>query len=657
MTPFASLSAPLKAALVAAALLGALAVWAGLSLVLALAGLHRLDAHVDPARVPAWFWFFRADPQVGHWLKIGALASGVVMAGLAFGLASKVRKPLHGSARFAREGELRREDLRAHDGILLGTKGGRMLCFGGTEHVLLYAPTRSGKGVGVVIPNLLNWSDSAVVLDVKRENWTATAGFRAAHGQAVHLFDPLAADGATARYNPLAHIPRGEPGVVLDELQKIAAMLFPQDGAKSDPFWAEAARTGFVGVGAYVAETPALPFTLGQIFRELTRGSPKKRFPDVIAQRARAGRALSPGCVSALTDFCSASDNTFASIRQTITARMGLWLNPRVDAATSASDFDLTRLREKPTTIYLAASPDNVGRVAPIYNLLFQQIVDLNTRVLPGPGETRRVLLLLDEFARLGTASVLAHGFSFVAGYGLRILAVLQSPSQLRAAYGPDLAQEIVSNCGVEIAFTPKELAIAKELSERLGFDTVDGRSRSRPAGFGKGGRSVTESDHRRALMLPQELLQMPKDRLLVLRAGIAPVMGRKLVYWRDRAFTSRLLPPPKVLPPQEVASAADLRALAVDVAGIRAEVEELRERTVERPMTVAEAAGETPLSDAQVSLALEEVDMDDLPSGELGDAEVLDLLRVYARRASEPAGGPDPGLTAEAELKAELIA
>lgn len=170
---------------------------------------------------------------------------------------------------------------------------------------------------------------------------------------------------------------------------RIAGMLFPAEGARSDPFWSESARTGFIGVGAYVAETLGLPFSLGQVFRELTQGSPKLRSPTLIADRARAGRPLSAGCVSALGDFCAASDNTFASIRQTITSRMGLWLDPLVDAATSASDFDLRSLRTRKTTIYLAASPDNLQRVAPLYNLFFQQLVDLNTRVRPATARVR----------------------------------------------------------------------------------------------------------------------------------------------------------------------------------------------------------------------------------------------------------------------------
>ena len=547
MSRFASAPWPAKAAYVGVLIALAAGLMLALAAVVALAGLHRLSAHLDPAAVPAWFWYFRDDPQVRRWLGVGLLVAFASAGGIALGVSKSLRPPLHGAARWASEAELRRAGLRARQGIVLGRKDGRLLVFGGPEHVLLYAPTRTGKGVGVVIPNLLTWPDSLVVLDVKRENWEASAGFRAAHGQTVFLFDPLDPDGRTARFNPLGHIDRTDSVSVLDELQKLAVMLFPSPD-NADPFWAEAARTGLIGVGAYVAETPELPFSLGAIYAELTRGDPRARLPALVAARVDAGRPLSAACARALSDFCSASENTFASIKQTITARMNLWLNPRVCAATEVSDFDLRDLRAKRMSIYLGVTPDNLARVAPLYNLLLQQLVDLNTRQPPGAGRDRvQVLILLDEFARLGHARVIAHGFSYVAGYGLRLLAVLQSPAQLRAEYGPDLAEEIIANCGVEVAFAPKELKVAQDLSERLGYWTYVSRSNSRPALLSGGRRSTTESDQRRALMMPQELIQMPQHQLLVLRAGMPPVRARKLAYWRERAFAARVAPPPSI--------------------------------------------------------------------------------------------------------------
>jgi type IV secretion system protein VirD4 len=543
MTRFASAAPGTRAALVAVGLTAALALITTGALLIALIGLCRFSGEIDPVRVPAWFYYYRHDPEVRRWLGVGAGVMGLILLILMTAIALGMRRPLHGAARWSTGAEQRRHHLRDRTGILLGQTADGLLVAGGPIHVMLYAPTRTGKGVGVVIPNLLAWPSSVVVLDIKRENFDATAGFRKEAGQQVHLFNPLAADGRTARFNPLQHIDRTAPIVVLDELQRIAGMLFPAH-SHADPFWSEAARTGFIGVGAYVAATPDLPFTLGEIYRQLTEGDPRERFPKLLEERRRIGDPVPAGAASALTDFCSSGENTFASIRQSITTRMGLWLNPLVDAATSASDFDLRDIRNGRLSLYLAASPENMDRVAPLYALLFQQLVDLNSRTLPA-ADTPPTLVLLDEFARLGRAPVLAHAFAWVAGYGLRLLPVIQSPSQLRALYGPDITEDILTNCGLEIVFAPKELKVAQELSERLGFYTYRARSRSRPIGLGQGRRSLTDSDQRRALMLPQELMQLSDKALIVLKAGLSPTRGRKLVYYRDRRFTDRLRPPP----------------------------------------------------------------------------------------------------------------
>lgn len=567
MNRFAATPWPLRALIVTGAVALALGLLALLAAIIALAGLRRLSADLDLSAAPAWFWYFRHDPEVQRWLRIGVLGAAGVGLATIVGVAGQLRRPLHGAARWASEAEIRRGGLRAETGVILGRKAGRLLVFGGQEHVMLYAPTRTGKGVGVVIPNLLAWPDSVVVLDVKRENWDATAGFRAAHGQETHLFDPLDPEGRTARYNPLGHIDRSDPVAVLDELQRIAAMLFPHP-PNADPFWAESARTGFVGVGAFLAETPDRPFTLGGLYAELTIGDPRSRFPALIARRRADGHPLSPGCVRALSDFTSSSENTFASVRQSLTAKLNLWLNPRVCAATEASDFDLAALRTRRASIYLAASPDNLVRVAPLYALLFQQLVDMSCRERPDPQRhPHQVLVLLDEFARLGHAEVLVKAFAYVAGYGLRLLPVLQSPAQLRAEYGADVTEEILANCAIEVAFAPKELRLARDLSERLGDTTVRSPSRSRPTGLARGHRSVSESEQRRPLLLPQELTQMPDQDLIVLKAGLPPVRGRKLRYHRDPAFRRRLRPPPIVppIPPRPLEAAPGPPAPAGD--------------------------------------------------------------------------------------------
>lgn len=512
-------------------------------------------AAYDPLKMPGFFWYYRGDPHVVRAVAGGLLAGGFVLAGLIYALWAQ-QPALHGAARFATERELRRHGFRSATGIVVGRKRGKFLIFGGTEHVIVEAPTRSGKGVGIVIPNLLTWEGSVVVLDVKRENYEATAGFRAHYGQDVFLFNPTDRLGKTARYNPLAYIDRSDSADVIIELQKIATMLFvaPDHG---EAFWATGARTGFVGVGAWLAEATKGPFTLGEIYRRMTQSDVRAVFK---RELAKSSLILSVGCRTALSDFAGGSDNSFADIKKTITNVLGLWLNPIVDAATSISDFDLRDLRKRRMSIYLGVSPDELDRIAPLYNLLFQQLVDLNVRDLPDETTPVPVLVILDEFARLGRASVIASAFSYVAGYGIRLLPVIQSRSQLRGVYGEHVADEIVANCGVEVAFTPKELRVANDLSERLGYVGQDSISKSQQLEGLFGNRSRTTTDMRRALMLPQELMQFPSGKLILLRGGIPPIVGDKIYYFKSRFFKKRAYPPPQVLPIERAVAVVAVR-------------------------------------------------------------------------------------------------
>ena len=272
----------------------------------------------DPLKAPHFFWYYRGDPHVVRAMAGGLLAGGIILVVLVYALWAQ-QPPLHGAARFANERELRRHGFRSRVGIVVGRKRGKFLTFGGPEHVIVEAPTRSGKGVGIVIPNLLTWQGSVVVLDVKRENYEATAGFRAHYGQDVFLFNPTNRLRRTARYNPLSYIDRSDPDDVIIELQKIATMLFvaPEHG---EAFWANGARTGFTGVGAYLAETTAHPLTLGEIYRHMTDGDVRDFFRRELANPALT---LSTGCRTALADFAGGSDNSFADIKKTITNVLG----------------------------------------------------------------------------------------------------------------------------------------------------------------------------------------------------------------------------------------------------------------------------------------------------------------------------------------------
>ncbi|CAO1650896.1 type IV secretory system conjugative DNA transfer family protein [Parasphingorhabdus sp. NYA22] len=510
----------------------------------------------DPLKMPQFVWYYRGDPQVVRAMAGGLIGGGLLLIGLIYALWPR-GAPLHGAARFARESEIKRQGFRSSVGIVLGRKGGRFLTFGGSEHVIVEAPTRSGKGTGIVIPNLLTWQGSVVVLDVKRENYDASAGFRAHYGQDVYLLNPTDREGRTARYNPLAYINRDDPDDVIIELQKIATMLFvaPDHG---EAFWANGARTGFAGVGAWIAETSDEPLTMGAIYRHLNEGDARGFFKKELGNPELN---LSVGCRTALADFAGGSDNSFADVKKTITNVLGLWLNPLVDAATAASDFDLRQLRKRPISIYLGVSPDELDRIAPLYNLLFQQLIDLNVRELPGETTPIPVLVILDEFARLGRASVIASAFSYVAGYGIRLLPVIQSRSQLRGVYGEHVADEIVANCGVEVAFTPKELRVANDLSERIGYVGQESVTKSLTINGLLANRSKSISEQRRALMLPQELMQFPADRLILLRGGIPPIIGTKIAFFKNRFFKRRAFPPPEVPVATKRPQTADFQA------------------------------------------------------------------------------------------------
>lgn len=514
---------------------------------------HLLNAHTPWRKVPGALWALKGYPIVYTPFLVG-FAFGLVLTVIAVASSLFRRQKLHGEARWARIGEVRRGKLLGSSGIVLGKFGGKVMRFGGPEHVLLEAPTRAGKGVGVIIPNLLDWPDSLVVLDIKQENYDNTAGYRLkVLGQRVVLFNPLDPKGNTARYNPLSYIDRRDPVEVINELQKIGMMLFP-DPVSGDNFWAESARTAFLGVAAYVAATvsdggDALPFTMGEIYRQFAAGDAAKRFPKIIAKREQAGKPLSGGCVSALRDFTTASPNTFTSIRQSVTAKINAWLNPYVDAATSESDFDLSEFRDKRISLYLGVSPDDLERVAPIYGLLFQQLIDRNVRELPkGDRHRVKVLVALDEFASLGKCSVLAQAFSYVAGYGLRLLPAFQSIEQIQGVYGDKVAADIERNCAVRLVLRPAGLSDAKKISDQLGTYTFRARSRN-IATWGGGGGSTSESDQRRPLLLPQEVEMLPENDLIVFRRGMYATYGRKVRYYAEKKLAARTRIPAPAMP------------------------------------------------------------------------------------------------------------
>ena len=486
------------------------------------------------------------EPQVMKWLYIsGGVSLLIILSPLLMFFAS-AKRSLYGDARFAKKSEIRKAGLFGEKGLIVGKMGNDYLTFSGQQHAIISAPTRSGKGVGIVIPNLLSWPESVVILDIKQENWSITSKYRSKYGQECFLFNPVAADYRTHRYNPLAYI-SDDPNFRIDDVQKIANMLYP-DQAGTDVIWTATPRSLFLGIVLMLAETPEKPLTLGQVLREtLTDGDGTDYFTKVINERAASKNPLSGACIRALNSYISISaENTRAGIMTGFRSRLELWMNPLVDAATSANDFDLRDVRKKRMSIYIGVTPDNLDRMAPIINLFFQQLIDLNTRELPNQNKAIKYtcLLLMDEFTAIGKIGVLSKGISYIAGYWLRMMPIIQSPAQLVEVYGKEAAQTFTTNHALNIVFPPKasETQTARDISEWLGYQTVKGVSESKAKGmFGKKTPTESQSDQRRALLLPQEITSLGQAKELVIMEDVPPILAMKVRYFKDHVFVERL--------------------------------------------------------------------------------------------------------------------
>jgi type IV secretion system protein VirD4 len=535
--------------------LAAIGLWQYLAGYLLLWSLHGSPLSATPRTLMQYAYYDGHHPGIRKRV-IACSSLALLFVGGCAGMALRPRpRPLHGEARFARRAEVARAGLFGETGIILGEYGRRYLMLAGQQGFSLAAPPRSGKGVGIVIPNLLNWPDSVIVTDIKKENWTITAGFRRAAGQEVHLFDPLARDARTARWNPLSYVPSDLEGRI-DGVQKIADMLYPETPGL-DPFWIASARSLFVGISLYLFETPIRPTTIGEVRRQGMAGDDEgfaAHWKRLVAGRQRGRFPLSPECVRALYDVIDLAPVTASSIRKTFTSRLDLWANPILDRATSGDDFDLRALRSRRMSIYVGVNPDDLHRLRPVLSLFFQQALGLQTQKLPEHDRTLRyqLLMLMDECTALGRIPILAEAISYLPGYNVRVGLILQTPAQLREVYGPHNAEVMLKSLGARVAFAPKDFSDAKELSDELGFTTVRTRSVSRPrfAGFGGGSASrsgnVTVSEQRRALLLPQEVKELGTRAALIFCEGVRPIRGRKIRYFQDRRFRVRLLPPPE---------------------------------------------------------------------------------------------------------------
>lgn len=482
-------------------------------------------------------------------------------------LMNSERRSLHGDAQWAKPSDIRKMGLFTGNStsLLVGKYKGQWLQYSGNQFLGMIAPTRSGKGVGIVIPNLLNYSHSVVVLDIKGENFDLTSGFRKKYGQKVFKFAPFDFDkesgtSYTHRYNPLSYV-SDSPATQVSDIMKLAFMLYPDPSGEDadDNFFPAQARALFLGLVLFLKNTnneDGTPSrcTIGEVLR--LSGGNGKNLKDYIledmlgtAEGYEPREGLPKACIDKLSAFANQSDNTRSSILGTFTSPLDLWLNSTIDNATSGDDFDLRKVRKEKMTIYVVIPPDRLSEARVLINMLYSQLLAENLNQLPSQNKSLKYqcLLLMDEFTAAGPIPVIQKGAAYIAGYNMRLLIINQNTSQLVENYGKAGADTLLGNIELLVMYapSPKPLTDAEEYSKLLGYQTVKAKSKSRQQNGNH--RSESESDQRRALMLPQELLQMPETDEILVKRGKKPIYCSKIIYHEDPAFNGKILEPAAV--------------------------------------------------------------------------------------------------------------
>lgn len=485
-----------------------------------------------------------------------ALFVSIVLPILIFGAMSILmlmpkRRELHGSARFASKMELVKSGLLVPDdpkdkfpSIIVGKYLEDFLLFRGQQFMFLAAPTRSGKGVGVVIPNLLHYRDSVVVLDIKGENFDVTSGFREKCGQEVYRFAPDDEGFKTSCWNPLGYV-RDDPLFRVSDLMSITNILYPP----SDDVWSTTAESLFLGIALYIMDTRKehVNFNMAHIkFLATNLNCLKDEESFLLHVKERAPfEPLSQECISHLRDFSKTSDKLRASIAISFNQPLAIYADPITGRATSKNTFDLRDVRKKRMSIYVVIKPSNIDKFGKLLNLFFQQLLVLNMDKLPqdDPSLKYQCLLLLDEFPAMGRISIIEKASAYMAGYNMRLLLIFQSKSQVKdkKLYDETGAQTMLTNMALQVVFAPRDDNDAKEYSEMIGYFTEKGRSKSISSSVkGGGSRSTSESEQRRAVMLPQEIKDIGQEKEIISMENMRPALVSKVFWYKEPIFIPR---------------------------------------------------------------------------------------------------------------------
>lgn len=546
----------------------------------------------------AWFHLHRAArPDVFLPAALGLYGVLAAFFGAAFAVhAARAREPLTadgscGSARWADRKELEAAGLlgaAAGPAVSLGgwrDAAGRVhrLRHAGPHHVSVLAPTRSGKGVGLILPTLFTWTGAAVVYDQKGELWSLSSGWRARHVGPCYCFAPASPRGRF-RFNPLDAVRLGTAHEVGDA-QNIANILVDTDGRGLDDHWTRSAfglLTGLILFAGHERRAAGEAMHLGGLVHMMT--DPGRKSSALLRQMAGNrfgpdGRAH-PAIAGCGAEYLDKSSRELAAIWSTAATCLSVYRDPIVAASTRSTTVPVEEMVNgaRPATVYLVTREADKDRLRPFVRLWFSQLIRLLLRgrldFSGGRAASAHrfpLLLLLDEFISLGRLGLIQEVLAHVAGYGVRVMTVLQDVSQLWAVYGRD--ETILANSHIRVLFAPNRIETAEWAGRMLGKFTevrrdvtVGGGRRS-----GKAGASARYAQSGRELMYPDEIMRLrglrtdggrtvPGEQLLLV-AGMNPVRGVQTPYFLDPdwAARSRLRPvDDSPAPPDSLASAPE---------------------------------------------------------------------------------------------------
>ncbi|MEQ1818456.1 MAG: type IV secretory system conjugative DNA transfer family protein [Terricaulis sp.] len=495
-----------------------------------------------------------------------AIARLIVLAGFALSLvvaAAALRQRLQlkpfGKEAWAKFEDIQAAGLFAEQGAILGKFDGEILAYDGAGHQILIGASRSGKGRGHVVPTLLSWGGSALVLDVKgeldsgdsRHGFPGTSGHRAAFGPVLRFAPTLRSSNG---FNPLMEIRRGENEV--RDVQNVVDIIVEPHGATrgGERFWNDSAKNILTGLILHVlyAEPPErktlaavrekladLDRTTDEMRLTLHRLNPRTNAPEV-----------HPEVLHAATSYLSGEERLRSHIKATAESFFGMFADPIIAEKTSQSDFRIGDLMcaERPVTLYLQPPPSDAPRLMPLMRLLIAQVARtlMEDQIKDGHGRDKRhrLLLMLDEFPQLGRLDFFEKMMGAMAGYGLKAFLVCQSLNHVIKAYGRD--NVILDNCHCVTSFAAADPETAKHIADMAGevWEMRPQESEHRPRSIlGPRKGAITYREERRPLILPGDVRGLPQDEQLIFVSGCKPIRAKKLRFDRERIFVNRLRP------------------------------------------------------------------------------------------------------------------